>query len=193
MQLKALSYPNVEQACIWRNDSMSMNRTPYLLTQEQQEIFYRSIVCDRQANARYWGIWTDLKGFKLKYEHDPYEPVNYPIVEEQKEDKFIGMGEISNIQWENRLGEIGLIMNPGYAYMAEQAIELILEQVFDYLNLENVYGECYECSPYLSIWEETCGKYNARCCYLPNRKYWGGKYYNSLYFNINREEWKKCR
>ena len=167
MNLKALSYADCEQARIWRNDNLSMNRTPYLLTQEMQGRFYQEQICNRKANARYWGIW--------------------------EEDTFIGMGEITNISLENRNGEIGLIMHPGHAYMAEQAIDLILEQAFDYLNLENIYAECYACSSYLDIWLAAREKYNVKYAWLTNRKYWKGKHYDSLYFNINQEDWKKCR
>jgi hypothetical protein len=164
MQLKVLSHPDVEQARIWRNDSMSMNRTPFLLTQEQQGEFYQNQICKRQANSRYWRIW---------------------------ENEFIGMGEITNIQWENRLGEIGLIMHPDHLDKADKAIDLILEQGFNNLNLENIFGECYLCSPYLQVWETAARKYNAICNYLPNRKYWNGKYYSSLYFNINKSNYKE--
>jgi RimJ/RimL family protein N-acetyltransferase len=180
MQLKVLSYSDVEQARIWRNDSMSMNRTPHLLTQEMQGKFYQEQVCNRQNNARYWGIF--------KHSHEEY-PKNELTCDY---DTLIGMGEITSISLENRNGEIGLIMHPGYVYMAEHAIELILEQVFDYLNLENVYGEVYKCSDYYPIWENACKKYNGIDASLPNRKFWNGKYYGSLYFNINREAWKKC-
>lgn len=190
MQLKVLSYPDCEQARIWRNDSMSMNRTPYLLTQEQQGRFYQEQVNNRLANARYWGIWEESKSLKLNFEHK--ESINYPVVENPETEQFIGMGEITNISPENRNGEIGLIMHPEHLGEADKAIDLILEQGFDNLNLENIFGECYLCSPYLQIWETAARKYNAICNYLPNRKYWDGKYYGSLNFNINREVWKEC-
>jgi RimJ/RimL family protein N-acetyltransferase len=173
MQLKVLSYSDVEQARIWRNDVMGMNRTPHLLTQEMQGKFYQEQVCNRQANSRYWGI--HLTG------------------SENDESIFIGMGEISSISLENRNGEIGLIMHPGYICEAEKAIDLILDQGFNCLNLENIFGECYYCSPYINIWETICKKYNGIDASLPNRKFWNGKYYGSLYFNISREVWKKCK
>ncbi|MFA5715599.1 MAG: GNAT family protein [Candidatus Paceibacterota bacterium] len=180
MQLKVLSYSDIEQVRTWRNDNMSMLRTPFPLTAQMQGEFFVNNVCNRQVNARYWGM------FEHSHEEYPKSELTCDY------DTLIGMGEISNIQWENRLGEIGLIMHPEHLGEAEKAIDLILEKGFDFLNLENIFGECYECSPYLSIWEEICGKYNARCCYLPSRKYWQGKYHNSLYFNVNRKDWKKC-
>jgi hypothetical protein len=167
---------------------MSMNRTPYPLTQEQQGRFYQKVICNRNANARYWGIWEEetysayIAG-KIAEEQTPIKTTNI---------KFIGMGEITNISLENRNGEIGLIMHPGYVYMAEQAVELILEQGFDYLNLENIYGEVYGCSAYLEIWKAVVLKFNANSCYLPCRKFWESKYYDSIHFNINKGDWKAC-
>jgi RimJ/RimL family protein N-acetyltransferase len=186
MRLKVLSYNDVEQARIWRNENMSMNRTSYLLTPEMQGEFYQEQVNNRLANARYWGIWL--------------EPQNNDYSNSRKEtiaccscETFISMGEITSISNENRNGEIGLIMHPDYVHIAEKTIELILEQGFDYLNLENIFGEVYVCSPYLDIWANIATKYNAAWCYLPNRKYWNGKYFGSQYFNISREDWKKCK
>lgn len=186
MQLKVLSYNDVEQARVWRNDNMSMNRTPYLLTQEQQGRFYQDVICNRNANARYWGIWE-----KTIQEY-AYED-GTDSSDESGTDKFIGMGELTNISLENRNGEIGLLMHPEHTDKAEQSVKLILEQGFNYLNLDNLYAECYACSPYLDIWLATREKYNAKYVWLPNRKYWNGQYYDSLYFNINKGDWEKCR
>jgi hypothetical protein len=142
--------------------------------------FYQEQVCNRQANARYWGV----------FEHEHKEYPDSELVCDY--DIFIGMGEISNIQWENRLGEIGLIMHPEHICDSVMAIEMILEQGFNHLNLENIFGESYLCNPRLSIWKVICERYDARCCYLPNRKFWQGQYYDSLYFNINKGDWKAC-
>jgi len=140
--------------------------------------FYQEQICNRLANSRYWGIWIDKEDDSIA---DP---------------AYIGMGEITNISIENRNGEIGLLMHPGYVYMAEQAIDLILEQAFDYLNLENIYGECYACSAYYDIWKSIALRYyedSDALIFLQKRKYWQGKYYDSLYFNIGKGDWNKCR
>jgi hypothetical protein len=195
MQLKILSYQDCEQVRLWRNETLAMNRTPFLLTENMQARFYNEQVCNRQANARYWGIWIDEPHMELvRYEYNCGMKLDEPIVMNEKVPyTFVGMGEISNIQWENRLGEIGLIMHPEHLDKADKAINLILEQGFDYLNLENIFGEVYVCSPYLDIWANIATKYNAAWCYLLNRKYWNGKYFGSKYFNILREDWKKCK
>jgi hypothetical protein len=206
MKLKALSLSDCEQAREWRNSDLSMNRTPFLLTPEMQSKFYQEVICNRQANARYWGIWEEIKK-----ECDSYFPnLSRRVQEEMPKTKttsniFIGMGEITNISLENRNGEIGLLMHSGYTYIAEQAIDLILKQGFNYLNLDNIYGEVYECSAYYDLWKGIYRQYgdwkptynhpySCECgmIKLPNRKYWQGKYYSSLYFNVNREVWKEC-
>ena len=52
MDFKVLSKSDCEQARLWRNETPESLRTPYGLTQEQQEEFYYNTVCDRSANAR---------------------------------------------------------------------------------------------------------------------------------------------
>jgi len=220
MKLKVLSYQDVQQARIWRNDEMSMNRTSFLITEETQGKFYQEQVCNRHANAKYWGIWEevnkdlnygeyivfngsvsfvkkDLPGFPVIKDNPlgcrgyDTEQLKTAVDMLKKQGNFIGMGEITSISLENRLGEIGLIIHPEHTDKAEKAIKLILEQGFNNLNLENIYGESYLCNPRLSIWMAICERFDARCCYLPNRKFWAGNYHDSLYFNINREDWKK--
>ena len=187
MQLKVLSYPDIEQVRLWRNETLAMNRTPFLLTREQQERFYHDVICNKLNNSRYWGVW-EAQDKTLPYDWNPDENPEHEL-----RNAFIAMVGIENIQWENRIGEIGLLMNPEYVHMAKEAIDLILCQAFNYLNLENVYGECYICSPYIEIWQEIAVKYNAVCCRLPGRKYWEGKYWNSFYFTIDKGEYLRLK
>jgi RimJ/RimL family protein N-acetyltransferase len=96
---------------------------------------------------------------------------------------------LENISWENRNAEISIILNPdcqrkGYG---TQAVNLLLDQGFNYINLENVWGECYLCNPAVDFWLKICKVHDASIATLPNRKYWQGKYYDSLYFNFKKE------
>lgn len=163
MKLKSLTLSDLEQVRQWRNKCPEALRTPFLLTQERQEQFYRDVICVRQKDSRYWGIVVD--------------------------DVLVGMCGLENIQWENRLAEISIILNPDYQGKGygEKAVGLLLDQGFNHLNLENIFGECYLCNPAVEFWNKVAQKYNAVCCHLPNRKYWQGKYYDSLYFNIAKE------
>ncbi len=177
MKLKALSLTDLEQVRLWRNENLSALRTPFLLTAEQQEAFYLNTICNRQANSQYWGIWGDTQ---ILYADD--RPIDGAK-------ELIGMCGLENIQWENRLAEISMILNPDYRGKGYggKAVALLLDQGFNYLNLENIYGECYFCNPAVEFWKTICKRYGAKCCNIPNRKYWNGQYYDSLYFNIARE------
>lgn len=185
MKFKALSLPVVEQVRQWRNSQPDILRTPFPLTKEQQEQFYRDVVCNRQANARFWGIWI------------PTQIEAYDVYSEKKTvdiEVLIGMAGLENIQWENRLAEISLILSPEHAdhtacaCMAE-ALQMLLHEGFNNLNLENIYTEVYECSHIHRFWVESANRYNAKLVILPNRKYYNGKYHDSYYINFSKERY----
>lgn len=180
MKFKALSLPDLEQVRQWRNECLEALRTPFLLTKEMQEEFYKDIICNRHANARYWGVWVDEKVTMSMVKPMPDVEVDGEI--------FIGMTGLENISWENRLAEISIMLNPGYHRKGygKKAVELLLDQGFNYLNLENIYGECYACNPALIFWFKIIEKYNADIVLLPNRKYYNGQYFSGTYFNINK-------
>lgn len=185
MKLKALSLPDLEQVRLWRNEQVSCLRTPFLLTEEQQEQFYRDVVCNRQANARFWGIWASKKVTL---------PMQKPMGDiEAEEEIFIGMCGLENIRWENRLAEISLLLDPQYPMekYSEEALRLLLEQGFLNMNLRNIFTEVYECNPNIDVWLAIFQGYlRANCIVpvLPNRKYWNGQYYNSVYLNFLKED-----
>ncbi len=164
MTLAPLSIDDMETIRRWRNAVPETLRTPYMLTREMQDDYYRTVICDRRGTTRYWGLIRD--------------------------NVFLGYGGIENIHSENRNGEMSLLIAPderGKGYGAE-AVELILEQAFYRLNLEHIYGECYMCGPYL-FWEKMVAKYAGDETVLPRRKYWDGMYYHSYYFTFYRKHW----
>jgi RimJ/RimL family protein N-acetyltransferase len=177
MKLKELSLENCEQVRQWRNECLESLRTPFPLTKEQQEQFYRDIVSNRSARARYWGVWIEYGG------------------ESCRADELIGMCGLENIEFENRRAEISIILNPEYRGKGygEQAVDLLLEQGFMYLNMENIWGECYENNPALNFWQRLIGRYNSNedFTWLDCTKYYQGKYWDSLWFNFEKEEWTK--
>jgi RimJ/RimL family protein N-acetyltransferase len=189
MKLKELTLENCEQIKQWRNECLEALRTPFLLTKEMQEQFYKDIICSRDARARYWGVWectTNDDTIRLREEHYGNKLFcDYNI--------FIGMVGLENIEWENRRSEISIILNPEYRGKGygEQAVDLLLEQGFMYLNLENIWGECYECNKSYGFWDKIIKKYNCIHIPLPDKKYWNGIYWNALYFNFNKGDWKK--
>ena len=159
--LRELTQTDCEQIRQWRNSCLETLRTPYLLTEQMQTDFYHTTVCNRNANSRWWAI--------------------------EANGELIGMTGLTDIEWENGKAEVSLILNPkeirkGYG---EAALNLLLEQAFAFMGLQNIYGECYECNPAVSFWRKMIPTYTTT---LPQRKLWRGKYYDSLYFSFMRGE-----
>ena len=164
MKLKALSLLDVEHIRRWRNEQIEMLRTSFPLTKEMQDDFYHNVVNNRNANARYWGV--------------------------REKDILIGMAGIENIQWENRLGEISLLLIPGgMRKYGTKALKLLLHEGFMNMNMDNIYTEVYTCNLHLPFWMDITGEYNTCFVRLPNRKYYNGEYWPSYYINFNKEDY----
>lgn len=163
----------------WRNNTFGVLRTPYLLTYEQQEDFYRKIVCNRNSNCRYFAIKKMIRREGIKNSFF--------------EGSLIGMCGLENIEWENGLGEISLILGPNYVGKGygKISLSLILNEGFNFMRLNTIYGECYHTNKNLGFWRKQVKKYNGYEVQLLDRKYFEGKYYNSLYFSFNKEEFNK--
>lgn len=185
MKLKELSLNDCEQVRQWRNENLAMLRTPFMLTGEMQAEFYHNVICNRNANARYWAVVDD--------ENQTINKLSNGLPAPEQNTKLIGMIGLENISWENRNAEVSIILNPDYQRKGygTQAVDLLLNQGFDYLNLENIYAECYTCNPALSFWHKMTSKYidkyNPKTAWLAKRKYWQGKYFDSLYINFEKE------
>jgi RimJ/RimL family protein N-acetyltransferase len=106
-------------------------------------------------------------------------------------DGLLAFGGLTNIQWENRLTEISLIVNPDNkrSGIGSDCVDMLLDEAFNKMNLKTVTGECYLCNPGIDFWYRVIEKYNGRKTILPNRKFWNGKYYDSLYFSIDCAEY----
>ena len=179
MKLEPLSLQDVETIRYWRNQEMECWRTSFMLTKEMQEDFYKRC-CDRNSNHRYWAI-VDDSGQEIGK--------NFPL---------LGMGGITYISWENSIGEITLIIDPEKRKdgIGEKAVDLLLDQAFNYLNLQTVFGECYWPNIALNFWVKITDKYSiegerTKHLVLPNRKYWQGIYHDSLYFSIDKDDFNK--
>lgn len=171
MIFKNLTKEDVEKVRKWRNECLYALRTPFLLTEEMQQDFYKNVVCNRNANSKYWGLAYN------------------------SESVLIGMSGIENIEWVNRRGEISIIINPEHhgTGIGSYAFKMLLDKCFNELNLNNIWGECYSCNPATAFWKKQIVKYNGQSFLMPNAKFWNGKYYDSLYFNFNREDFIKCQ
>lgn len=148
-----------------RNEIMETLRTGYPLNYDMQREYYKNVLCNRESGTFY----------KIYFE----------------EDKKIAFGGIEFVQWCNRLGEISLIVfeefrGKGYG---SRIVYRILRQGFDYLGLENLYAEVYCCNTVgLKFWEKMAKKYNAQSTVLPNRKYYKGHFWDSYYYNFNKDD-----
>jgi RimJ/RimL family protein N-acetyltransferase len=183
MNFRALKKENMRQVLEWRSKCPEALRTPFQLTEEQQLSFYDNVICNRNADAKFWAIEVEIK--PESYGETTCSPFN----------KFIGMIGLENIQWTNRLAEISIILDPecqGKGY-GKEAIGILLDKGFNQMNLDNIYGETYVCNPAYEFWGKMCKLYNAQMRLLPYRKYYNGVYYDSLYFNFNKGDYIKCR
>jgi len=174
---------------IWRNECLEALRTPFLLAKEMQEQFYREVVCNRNTRARYWGIWET----KTPDDDLPKELITIC----KPYDYLIGMCGLEEIEWENHRGEISIIMNPEFRGKGhgEKAVELLLDQGFNHLNLENIWGECYENNPALDFWMKIIEKHSPckNAIWLACTKYYEGKYWDSIWFNFEKDEWLRSK
>lgn len=160
MKLRAINRSDIDQIRCWRNQDMSFLRTPFMLTEKMQEVWYETKVSDRTSNYRFYAI-----------EH---------------KDKLVGYGGLE-IQWENGLAEIALVMGEQRKGYGTKAVDLLLDEAFNRLRLETVCFECYWCNPALEFWQKVVVKYDAYTTILPDRKYWDGEYHDSLYGSISSE------
>ena len=106
--------------------------------------------------------------------------------------QYIGYGGGENIQWENSNCELSLLIfeeyrGKGYGI---KAIELILDNIFNYFGLKNAFLECYESNRAgIKFWNKILDKYNGYRTTLPSRKYYKGKFYGALYGNISKDNY----
>lgn len=102
---------------------------------------------------------------------------------------LVAFGGLTYIQWENRLAEISLIVDPDLVRsgIGSDCVDMLLDEAFYRLNLKTVFGECYKSNPAVDFWFRLTEKYDGYKTVLPNRKYWNGEYHDSIYFSIDRE------
>ena len=147
----------------WRNDARNTLRTTGFCTIDLQESFIENL--DPKVN-RYFAFYDggDLVAF----------------------------GGLTDIQWENRMAEISLIVDPDLVKsgIGSDAVDMLLEEAFNKMNLKTVFGECYKSNSAVDFWFRLTEKYEGYTTILPNRKYWNGEFYDSLYFSTDAEVYR---
>ncbi len=160
----APSIQDVQLVREWRNADISFLRTPFMLTEQMQKDFYHNVISNRNSDCRFWSVKDADQGV------------------------MIGFAGLVNIEWENRLAEISLVVSPkgrgGNCHIL--SVRGLLDIAFRQLNLQNVHAECYTCNTDLPFWKTACSQFRGVFVMLPNRKYWNGKYWDSMYLNFEK-------
>ena len=160
MKLHPLNIKDLQIIRQWRNQSLETLRTPYPLTYYDQQKFLQNY---NPNKSRYWTIYTNKT--------------------------LIGLGGLTNIQWENRITEISLIIGPKYRKKGSgsEAVRLLLNEAFNNLGLKTVFGECYKANTNIGFWEYIAEEYKGYTTTLPNRKFWKGRFHDGFYFSIDAD------
>jgi RimJ/RimL family protein N-acetyltransferase len=166
MELKVLKRSDMPLILEERNNVLETLRTPFPLTLEQQFEYYDKVICDRNGTTRYFGIYDN--------------------------EDFIGYGGLEHISQYNRDAEISVLIFSKYRQKGygAKAVDLILDYGFSFLNLNFIYGEVYACANQ-GFWKKIIDKYKADNTVLPVRKYYNGRYWDSLYFTFNQVGFNK--
>ena len=180
MILDALTLADVEQVRQWRNlpDARPGLRTDVMLTQLQQEAWYRDVVCDRRAVHRYWAVRDD-------------------------NGVLLAQAGLTDISWGDGHAEISLIVSPHArgGGVGGEAVTLVLREAFEHMRLHQVYGEVYWCNKgALEFWVGQMERHTkwrrtspfaaaGPVVVLSDRKWWEGRFWNATYFTITAEAW----
>jgi len=172
MRLDALTLDQCQRVREWRNAEPETTRTPYPLSPEQQAAFFRDVVCARNGNARYWAVIDD-------------------------DGTFVGQGGLTGIQWENRLAEIALLIDPRRRRqgLGRKAAALLLQEGFLHVGLQTIWGECYHCNQgAVEFWRLIWSGYQrdrgkSGSVTIPNRKFHDGQFWPAELFSIDADDW----
>lgn len=141
-------------------------RTPRLMPVEDQEKFYDTVVCNRDSCHYYYAV------------------VDSGTV--------VGVTGLTYIDWINSRAEISLLIYSDYRKLGlgSNTVKLILKEGFENLGLHAIYGECYKINSQELFWLIALDSqnYSFHETTLPCTKLWNGKYYDSLFFTIWREQ-----
>jgi len=178
MKLDVLDLQQLQEVRKWRNAEPQFLRTSYMLTEEMQEDFFNNVISDRDSKHRYFAIVNPAIEPQIEQSVRKYGK-GYVLPED-----FIGMGGLTNIEWENGCAEISLIINPEYRGKGYgiKAVDLILNEAFYSMRLCSVYGEVYDCGNTI-FWKKTFEKHEHYYVKLKDRKHWHSQLWDSMWFS----------
>ena len=186
MKLQPLNRHDMETIREWRDEVPNTLRTPYMLTQEMQREYYDTVICNRDSHTRYWAFMGDPETLPIiTGEMLLADSIGVPISGQT----LIGYGGLENIEWENSRAEISVLISPDHRHegRGREAVGMILERAFSFMNLHSVHGECYTSGP-VPFWQKIVAEYDAFHTWIPCTKYYQGKYHQSYYFTFERGE-----
>jgi RimJ/RimL family protein N-acetyltransferase len=107
-----------------------------------------------------------------------------------KQDEHIGNITLHHIDWQNRVGELGILIGDkkhhGKGYGSE-AVRLLLEHAFNRLNLRKVTAGMFSGNKASQKMFEKLGFMLEGC--LREQFFYHGKYYHNLRYGLLRREW----
>jgi RimJ/RimL family protein N-acetyltransferase len=159
-----LQTPTLEQCELvrqWRNapDVLPMLRTKEPLTKEQQEAFYRDVVCNPASNHRYYALMSNrLSRTAEEFADGLLQP------------EFIGLGGLTYLDRTPGEGEISLLLGPQFRgrRLGAEAVQL-LRMKATLLGLRWVVGECYDSNPARRFWIKQVARCDGQVRYEPDR------------------------
>lgn len=186
VRLRPIRREDLPSFCAWREAARPYLRTPFVLNLEQQTRWFEDVVCDRRATDRFWAIEASTpKTFISTSVANPSLSASW---QGEMDGALVGIGGLTEIQFENGLAEITLILDPtqkGKGY-GEQAFDLVLDEAFNAMRLETVIAEVYVHNGALGFWRRMAEKRGATVAVLPRRKFWNGRLYDAEYFSFAR-------
>lgn len=132
-----------------------------------------------------------LDAEKRYLENPEHDSICFAIIDLGK-DEMIGTVSIENINYTHRTGILGIFIGKdeyrsnGYG---TEAIRLILDYVFNYVNLNSIKLDVFSCNERAINCYKKCGFKEAGR--WRNSKYINGKYYDTILMDILAEEFKE--
>jgi RimJ/RimL family protein N-acetyltransferase len=157
----------------WRNASPGAWRDPIPTTITKQYEWFDTIV---SHNLWFGGMYCNCIG----------EPIKKTCIEYAF---LMAQTQLYPIDKDNHCAEIGLIVDPERRCqgIGEEVVKSTIDYGFRNLGLNMIWGECYYCTDAWKFWDKIC----PNRVLLPQRKFWEGKFWDSLYFWWLRDEWKE--
>lgn len=127
---------------------------------------------------------------QLKWVESIPSSARYFFIRKNETDEDIGYCGLDKIDPVNLTAEISLLIYEKHRSIGngEEAVDLLLQEAFENLHINTVFAEVYETTSARKFWEKCGLKIEG---VLRHRKYWCGKYYDSVLLSITRREWER--